>query len=91
VIEPSGNYSFLYTYDTERRETIFTVYRGIVVGDNRLARLFGTATGDFPITAVGNTFRLTFGNDPATSDPEAVPTYGWVYKNLKIYLERFKE
>ncbi len=88
-LNPQGVYSFLLSYDAQRSQTKTYVYEGSNVGQNLLFNMFGEATGDNPITPEGDGFSITFGSEVGGGvGDNQVPTYGWAYKNLKVYLER---
>jgi hypothetical protein len=49
----------------------------------------GEATANYPITPRGDGFHVSFGSQGHDGVGEnQVTTPGWVYKNLKVYLER---
>ena len=88
-LQPNGVYSFLYVYDATTHKIKTTVYEGTHVGENRILTMVGDATANYPITPRDSGFHISFGshgNDGVGGNQ--VPTPGWVYKNLKVYLER---
>ena len=88
-LNPNGVYSFLITYDVQRGQTKSYVYEGSHVGQNLVFNMFGDATGDNPITPEGDGFSISFGSELGGGlSANQVPTYGWEYSNLKVYLER---
>lgn len=88
-LNPNAVYSFLMTYDVQRSQTKTYVYEGSHVGQNLVFNMFGAATGDNPITPEGAGFSITFGSELGGGlGANQVPSYGWEYSNLKVYLER---
>lgn len=88
-LDAQGVYSFLMTYDVQRGQTKTYVYEGIHVGQNLVFNMFGNATGDNPIATDGDGFAITFGSAVGGGlIGTQVPSYGWKYSNLKVYLER---
>ncbi|MEO7793170.1 MAG: hypothetical protein ABIV06_00240, partial [Thermoanaerobaculia bacterium] len=88
-LNPQGVYSFLYVYDQPDHKIKTYVYEGSVVGENRLYLMSGDTTAQYPIRPEGDGFTITFGSTVGGGVGEnGVPTYGWEYKNLKVYLER---
>jgi hypothetical protein len=88
-LDPDGVYSFLYAYDLSNGTAKLNVYEGSVVGQNRVITMTIDTTADYPIRPVGNGFSVGFGSELGDGvDGNQVPTIGWVYKNMKVYLER---
>lgn len=88
-MNPNGVYSFLLTYDVQRSQTKTYLYEGSHVGQNLVFNMFGEATGNNPITPEDGGFSITFGSELGGGIGEnQVPSYGWEYSNLKVYLER---
>jgi len=88
-LDPQGVYSFLYVYDLSNGKIKTYVYEGSVVGENRLYLMTGDTTAEYPIRPEGDGFTITFGSTVGGSiGANGVPTYGWEYRNLKVYLER---
>lgn len=91
-LDPQGVYSFLYIYDLATSKIKTYVYEGSVVGENRIYLMTGDTTAQYPIRPEGDGFTITFGSTVGGSIGEnGVPTYGWEYRNLKVYLERTTE
>ncbi len=91
-LDPQGVYSFLYIYDLASNRIKTYVYEGSVVGENRIYLMTGDTTAEYPIRPEGDGFTITFGSTLGGSIGEnGVPTYGWEYRNLKVYLERTTE
>ena len=91
-LDPQGVYSFLYIYDLASNRIKTYVYEGSVVGENRIYLMSGDTTAEYPIRPEDDGFTITFGSTQGGSIGEnGVPTYGWEYKNLKVYLERTTE
>ena len=91
-LDPQGVYSFLYVYDLSNNRIKTYVYEGSVVGENRLYLMTGDTTAQYPIRPEGDGFTITFGSTLGGSiGANGVPTYGWEYRNLKVYLERATE
>jgi hypothetical protein len=88
-LDPQGVYSFLYVYDLSNNRIKTYVYEGSVVGENRLYLMTGDTTAQYPIRPEDGGFTITFGSTLGGSiGANGVPTYGWEYRNLKVYLER---
>ena len=88
-LDPQGVYSFLYIYDLSNNKIKTYVYEGSVVGENRIYLMTGDATAEYQIRPEGDGFSITFGSTLGGSiGANGVPTYGWEYRNLKVYLER---
>jgi hypothetical protein len=89
ALDPNGVYSFLMTYDVENHKTKSYVYQGSHVGQNLVFNMFGDATGNNPILTEGDGFSISFGSQQGGGlIGNQVPSYGWSYSNLKVYLER---
>jgi len=88
-LDPNGVYSFLYTFNAITHKNQVTVYEGTQVGQNRILRMTGDVTANYPITPRGDGFHIGFGSEghDGVGDNQ-VPSPGWVFKNLKVYLER---
>ena len=88
-LDPTAVYSFLFTYDLSNEKTKVNVYEGSVVGENRVLTMTGETTAHYPIVPAGTGFHVGFGSELGDGiGGNQVPTVGWVYKNLKVYLER---
>lgn len=88
-LDPQGVYSFLYVYDLSNEKIKTYVYEGSVVGENRIYLMTGDTTAQYPIRPEDGGFSITFGSTVDGSiGANGVPTYGWEYRNLKVYLER---
>lgn len=86
-LDPNGTYSFLYIYTSSTGDTETAVYEGSVVGQNRIFRMFGSATAHNPIHGTGQGFSVSFGYPDQGAGNTDVPSLGWTYKNMKAYLE----
>ena len=88
-LDPNGVYSFLYVFDATTHKNKVTVYEGTQVGENRILTMQGDVTANYPITPRGDGFHIGFGSEGHDGvGGNQVPSPGWVFKNLKVYLER---
>jgi len=88
-LDPNGVYSFLYSIDATTHKNRVTVFEGTEVGVNRILHMTGDVTASYPITPRGDGFHIGFGSEGHDGvGNNQVPSPGWEFRNLKVYLER---
>lgn len=80
--QPGHTYNLDYTYDTEQGFLELIVFEGGV----EKARLRGTPNVSSVGVGAGDLFHIDIGFDG--SNPNERPTYGWIYRDIKLDIHR---